>query len=439
MTKPSMSLFRWNVIRVGLSLLFLMVLVMGLLAQFLLFPVAQRSADDLAGLIVLSAKTWTELPPQTRVDFVEELNEHYGLKIGGEPQPTQAITRKEPYVEFLEKALSRRSGVNIRLLEERNNHDSLWVDMMVFDQTVWVGFDRHRNNAQPGVVLLVAGGVGVITVLLLTFFLSRGLSQPLARLVASVHELSVGGNPQKLLEEGPSELVILAREFNELSANVEDLLEGRTVLLAGVSHDLRTPLTRLTLALEMLPDEDASPLISRMRRDVQVMTDLISSFMTLAQDISPQRVKEPPQPVMDVVTQLHDEYAAEGGKINLDIQAGFTQDRVCNSPRALYRVLGNLLENAVRYGGKGVITIHVSEGDFVQVSICDQGPGIPEEQLAAVLRPFHRLDNSRSQHSGGTGLGLAISRQISKAQGWSLRLVNMESGGLKASVTFAGN
>jgi len=236
--------------------------------------------------------------------------------------------------------------------------------------------------------------------------------------------------PEALPETGPAELAELARRFNTMAAEVRNLLDNRTTLLAGISHDLRTPLARIRLALGMLSENPAPDLFERVLRDVDGMNELIARCLEVSRDFAEQDSVE--LDLCDLLAGVAAEYAHTGAELR---GSKGPDCRLRIRPLALRRIVSNLVDNAVRYGGGQPIDIEyrVAE-DMVEICILDRGPGIPEHEREAVFRPFYRLEPSRSSSTGGSGLGLAIVRQIAAANGWSVELLPREGGGTAACV-----
>jgi len=212
---------------------------------------------------------------------------------------------------------------------------------------------------------------------------------------------------------------------------VRELLANRTTMLAGISHDLRTPLARMRLAIEMLPADADPKLVARLRHDVDEMNQLIGEFLVLSKDLQ----KEPPQltDICALLEELTDNARNEGAHVELH-----TRERpsISAGPMALRRILANLLGNAVRYGNGKPVEINFSlDGDRMMISILDRGPGIPAQELEYVFHPFYRQEPSRSNSTGGSGLGLAIARQLADANGWKIELLPRSGGGTEARLT----
>jgi two-component system osmolarity sensor histidine kinase EnvZ len=233
-----------------------------------------------------------------------------------------------------------------------------------------------------------------------------------------------------LPESGPRELATLNRRFNRMASEIAGLLANRTILFAGISHDLRSPLTRMQLALEMLPDNTDPRLVERLRQDLEQMNQLISDSLDLAQGLGPGESEE--VDLRDFVDNIVAGYQRSDAAI--DWQPG--NCCLCRvDTLALRRVLVNLLDNALRYGGGQPVKVGCRcDAAGGCISVLDRGPGIPDTEREAVFQPFYRLEASRSRSTGGSGLGLAIASQLCSAHGWSIALSAREGGGTEAHV-----
>jgi two-component system osmolarity sensor histidine kinase EnvZ len=208
-----------------------------------------------------------------------------------------------------------------------------------------------------------------------------------------------------------------------MAQEVRELLDNRTTLLAGISHDLRTPMTRMQLNLELLRDKPGPERIDKALADLAEMNTLIKGYLELARTT---RVEARSR--FDVAVLLG-ELAEQSGVI----WHGAAPCAIEAGPLALRQILTNLIQNAQRYGGDQAVELLLECGmDQVRIVVRDHGPGIPETQMDKVFRPFYRLEASRSTMTGGTGLGLAIVRQLAQTQGWKVELRNRPEGGLDA-------
>jgi two-component system osmolarity sensor histidine kinase EnvZ len=388
----------------------------------LIVPVAERSADDLAGLIVLSAQTWVELPPETRAAFERELARRHGLRL---TTVDVAATADAPHFAFrtqIEEALARRTGEDV-VLRGVPGKRAAWLDIPVGGHALRVGFFPTRYAVKPPLAAIAVVALGALLSLVTALFLVRRLTVPLARVARAARQVGAGEVPEPLPETGPEELADLARRFNTMAAEVRELLDNRTTLLAGISHDLRTPMTRLSLHLEMLRDAPSPTRIDRAVADVADMNKLITGYLELARTTQAEAKSR-----IDLAVLL-EEVAADAGLA----WAGAEPCEIEGGRLALRQIVANLVQNAQRYGrGTPVEVALECEEKLARVIVRDAGAGIPEDQIEKVFRPFYRLEASRSQATGGTGLGLAIVRQLADANHWNVSLKNRPSGGLEA-------
>lgn len=394
-------------------------------------PVTQRASAELAALIELSARVWVELPPWTRPDFEEELRDHHNLRVR---EPVTALQRplfQAHYLDHVEMDVAERVGVaDVALFADPGEPGWYWVDVPVGDRVLQFGFHEDRVRDWVPVAVLLIAAAGGLFILVSALFVVQRLTAPLAEVESALQKLGRGQRFEPLPEEGPTELAALAARINKAEREIAALLANRTTLLAGVSHDLRTPLTRIQLELELMEGRADAHLLDGVRKDLAEMEDLIARTMELARGLDSQEPSDAELgPLLD---QVRADYARAGSEVVLSVPPLCTL-RV--PPKAFRRVLGNLLDNAVRYGGGQRVDL-VAEclADRAVIRVVDRGPGIPPEHREAVLRPFHRLEGSRSRGTGGSGLGLAIVRQLCEAQGWTLTLGDAPTGGLEVRV-----
>lgn len=416
------SLFARTALTLALAFVVFQAAAFWVVYRTLIVPVAERSADDLAGLIVLSAQTWVELPPQTRIAFERELARRHGLRL---TTVDVGATENAPRFSFrkqIELALSSRVGEPIALRGVPGTR-AAWLDIPVGGHDLHAGFFPDRYAVQPPLAAIAVVALGTFLSLLTALFLVRRITVPLARAASAASQVGAGELPELLPETGPAELAELARRFNTMAAEVRDLLDNRTTLLAGISHDLRTPMTRLQLNLEMLRDDSSPARIDRAVSDLADMNRLISGYLELARTTRPEARQR--FDLAGLLDEVADEAGlAWSGAAPCEVEAGRLTVR---------QIVLNLIQNAQRYGGDTPVELALECGKaMVRVIVRDSGPGIPDDQLEKVFRPFYRLESSRSQATGGTGLGLAIVRQLAETNGWKVKLQNRPQGGLEA-------
>ena len=418
----------------------LAVLIFAAVLGFVMLPLAERSADDLAGLMVLSAQTWAELPPDTRPAFETELlRQHQLALLPDMPMPPDNSLVHGFYVHFLEQSLQQRSGLPAYLARAAGpeHGDWLWTTVKAGGQAIGVGFSEQRMNTRPlwGLAVVLLAGTGLAS--LVALWLARRIAQPVARLEQAAAELATGASPALLPENGPRELAELAHHFNQMALQVRDLLDARTTLLAGLSHDLRTPLARMRLAIELLTLKPSPALIGRLEHDIEEMNALIGQLLDLAKGLEHEerRTFDLAPWLVERATQHADAARAAGAAITVNCASGL---QVHAAAGLLGRVVDNLVGNALRYA-PGPIELRAQAVDAtstgtIRLSVLDRGPGIPADQMDTVWRPFQRVEGSRSPQTGGYGLGLAIVKQLATSQAWAVGLTAREGGGLDAWV-----
>ncbi|MDD5405289.1 MAG: ATP-binding protein, partial [Sulfuricella sp.] len=398
------SLFRSTAATLALALLIFQAITLSVAVFFVMQPMSKRSADDLAALIVLSAQTWVELPPQTRPDFELELARKDNLWLF---QATTPLPSRQhlfmPYLFMLENALEKRLGQPIEVKITKWEQTWFWVEIHTGGKLIRIGFPREHLGVNPSAALLLVLSTTVALTLLSSVILARRISRPLAKLSAAVERVGQGNAPETLPESGPDELASLARTFNRMALQVQELLANRTTLLAGISHDLRTPLARMRLAVEMLPRGADTKLVDRLQHDLEEMNRLIGEFIELSRGLEMEAAQE--TDLTSLLQELVIDARNGGAQIEWPGQEPCVRPV---GPMALRRILANLIGNAVRYGAGLPITIECMCGKDIVVRVLDRGPGIPPDQVESVFRPFFRLESSRSSATGGSGLGLAI-------------------------------
>ncbi|MEL1263329.1 HAMP domain-containing sensor histidine kinase [Pseudoxanthomonas putridarboris] len=259
----------------------------------------------------------------------------------------------------------------------------------------------------------------------------RLATRPLARLAEAAERLDPAQAGPPLSQEGPIEVAKAARALNALQSRVSAHVTERMQILAAISHDLQTPITRMRLRLESMEE---SPAHARLLDDVGQISQLVREGVSYARStnvaMGPSVRLDLPSFLDSVVGDYQDT-----GKPVRHIEGDHAS--LQTHPQVLRRVVQNLIDNALAYGGGAETALRVEPDGRVCIDVLDRGPGIPEDQLEAVMQPFHRLESSRSRSSGGTGLGLAIAQQLAQALGGTLRLSNREGGGLRATVALA--
>jgi len=252
----------------------------------------------------------------------------------------------------------------------------------------------------------------------------------LSALARSAEAMSRGDAPEPLPETGAAEIRHATRAFNAMHDRLQRYLKSRNRMLAAMSHDLRTPLTRLRLRAERLQDP---ALRDKFVSDVDQMTAMLKATLDLFRDMNNDEAYEAVD-IMALLADLQEEFRDMDADVSV---RGSAHGALDAKPNALKRCLTNLLTNAVKYGERAVVV--VEDGDSLVIRVRDEGPGLPPDALEKVFEPFFRLESSRNPATGGTGLGLAIARDIAQAHGGTLVLCNQEPRGLEAVLTLPRN
>ncbi len=393
----------------GISSLIIVTIAVAALQYFVVQPIAEQSAADEAALLVLSAQTWVELPPETRPLFELELSESHDLVISAVPQPyAPADYGESPFLSLLQEKLNERFDAPVAM--SRLSDGLIWATLPIGGYELQIGFEPTRREVRTTYTGIVIVGLGAAVVFLTSLFIVVRITRPLVQAAERAETFRGGLNFEPLPEEGPGELVVLARNFNTMAQEISALLSNRTTLLAGISHDLKTPLTRMRLAVELLPDDVDPTLVARFERNLESMDELLTDALKLASDTPEAEQEVDLRPFVEALLSSYD------APLPLECRDCPTEP-VRVAPVALRRVLTNLLTNAQQHGRDARVQLLGRE-----IHVLDSGPGIPSQYREAVFQPFYRLDSSRSAATGGSGLGLAIVRQLCQAHGWRIEI-----------------
>jgi signal transduction histidine kinase len=269
----------------------------------------------------------------------------------------------------------------------------------------------------------------LVAVIAVSLIAVRWATRPLKTLADAADELGRNIHRPPLAEQGPTEVARAARAFNTMQSRLASYLRERTQVLAAMSHDLKTPITRLRLRAELLQDEQLRDKFERDLREMETMVASALDFLRGMDNGEPVR----PVDVNAMLESLQANLRETGGAVTIEGRAASPYP---GRSQALKRCLANLLENAIKYGKAARVVVD-DGNDRLQISILDEGPGIPAEHLDRIFEPYYRVEGSRSRDTGGTGLGLAIAKNVAELHGGSLEVRNRREGGLAAVLTLS--
>lgn len=392
-------------------------------------PRARAIAQQVASIVNLTRAALVTAAPEKRIELLRYLSQEEGIRIypAGEEEPVMDLPDSER-VRAIEREVQDVLGGATQLKLEQEGLSGLLVSFRIGGEEYWLALPRERIERQlPWEWIGWSALAGVLALIGAWFIVSR-INEPLHALTRAAAELASGKRPQPLDEAGATELRTLARAFNGMTAALQQAESERALLLAGVSHDLRTPLSRLRLALEMLEGPDRA-MVAGMIEDIEDIDAIIDQFLDFGRDESGEAV--------DLAGDLN---AIVGGVVERYVrrQRPVSADPaplppLALRPLAMQRLIVNLVDNALRYSGTAVEIRTRREADAVVLSVLDRGPGIPPQDAERMLQPFTRLEASRSG-AKGSGLGLAIVQRIARIHAGSIELLPRPGGGLEARV-----
>ena len=419
-----------------LMLLIAILLTIGQFAALKLFDYFEREPRaNAAALQAVTIVNYTKASllaahENRRIALLSELSGREGVRIYAadileeiEPLP------KDPFIQILTKKIRNTLGSDTIVAINHFGVPGLWISFNIDQDDYWVVIPRLQAERHFPWQWLNWGALVILLSLIGAYLIAARINRPLNLLVKAADRIRSGLTPMQLPEEGLDELRAVSHTFNQMTESLALLDSERTLLLAGVSHDLRTPLARLRLAIEMLPDEQCKFYKEGMIQDITDMDGIINQFLDFVRGVEGE-----PTQMLDLnqlLQSLYDRHVRSGRKLTLNLAPTHL---IALRPLAMQRLLGNLIDNAFAYGKGEVIIRTKIEAEDILVSVLDNGPGIEDTQKARLLRPFERLDIARG-NTKGSGLGLAICDRITKLHRGKLDLINRPEGGLEVRIT----
>lgn len=412
-----------------------LLMVLSLFAWFAIFtslervPRAHQMAQTLISVANLTRTALIAARPEARRYLLRELSDREGIHVYPADEHDKVLPKEMP--EFLAQTaelVRAELGKETRFALELNGEQALFVSFHIHGDEYWVALPRERVERKISQQWLVWTAAAALLALIGTWLIVFRVTRPLKALSHAAKEIARGRTPAPLAERGPEEIATVAQAFNQMNSALARMDSDRALILAGISHDLRTPLTRLRMGIEMSGTDDASR--DAMAADIEEIDATISQFLDFARaDDGEAFAQTDLSALLDGVVA---HYARVGYALDAEIQAGVTLNA---RPKALRRAVCNLIDNAIRYAADTPISLSLAQhGRHIEIEVADRGPGIPVEQIERLKLPFTRFDEARS-NAAGAGLGLAIVERILRGHGGSFDLLPREGGGLRARLT----
>ncbi len=399
--------------------------------QYALKPRSEQISQMVVSVVNITRAALIAADASQRLALLRELRAEEGIRIL--PAEQDDITTELPSTEpmlLLERRVRQRLGEFTRFAALLNGQEGFFVSFRVDERDpedeYWLMLPPERVARNTAAQWLGWGAVAILTSLLGAYLLVLGVTRPLKALERAAGAIGRGEPPGVLPQQGAREIVAVAQAFEQMHHDLAQLDSDRALILAGVSHDLRTPLARLRLGIEMSGASAAD--IDAMGSDIEEMDRIIRQFLDFARDAQQEACVN--TELVTLLAQLVERYQRRGAHLTLHAPPDCT---LAIRAESIRRAVTNLIENALRYAGQDLpIDIFLRRtGQYVDIEVADRGPGIPPEEVDRIKRPFTRLEAARTD-ARGSGLGLAIVERIARQHEGNLRLSARPDGGLRA-------
>ena len=387
-------------------------------------PIAREIAQQTVTIVNLTRAAIVNADPRLRRELLLDLNETEGIRVFvSNPDERLEGVPSEPMLDMIGARVRVALGPGTRLAFARNGIEGYWVSFNLDEDEFWVKLERERLEPDFATQWIGWGLFALLLSLVGAWFIASRISRPLAALTRAAQQVGRGEHVDPAPEAGPREIRMLATAFNQMSADLERLERDRAMVLAGISHDLRTPLARLRLGLEMIGGDRS--MSEGLAADIDEMDKIIGQFLDFAKGESEAGIATA---LDELVDDICERYAKLGRAL---VRGKPSAIRLSLAQMAVRRAISNLIDNALRYSSTPVEIEARREGGFAVIEVRDRGPGIPASEAERMKRPFTRLEAARSD-AGGSGLGLAIVDRVARMHGGRLDLLPREGGGLVA-------
>ena len=414
-------------------LLIVVLIVLSLAASVVIFrhvqqePHAKQMAQLVVSVVNLTRAAVLSAAPEWRSALLAELAGAEGLRLhmAENSDVLKPLPEQPAEMSLMMEKVRESLGSDTRFAAERNGEEALWVSFFIGHEEFWIALPKDRVEYPVYDVLFPWSLLVFVFALPGAYFTAHQITRPLEKIAQAALQVGQGTWPQPLPESGAQEIVTVSRAINQMSADLAANERERALVLAGISHDLRTPLARVRIAAELSADES---LREGLTADVEQMDSVIQQFLDYARHDENEAMLQ--TDLKTLVEEVAQQFSAQAKSLTLDLHD------VASIPvrqLLLKRALSNLLDNAIKHGG-GEITVQLRrEEDHIILTVSDRGTGIPSSQRATVKRPFVRLESARS-NSTGSGLGLAIVERAARLNDGELILADNAAGGLMAKL-----
>ena len=396
--------------------------------------VTSRLSDGLAGDIAWAVESYRDDPrPESLARIADRAQDSMSLSVAVSPFRTLPPRRPTSLFGALDRSLDKALSEHL--------DQPYWFDTVRFpgyvDIRVQVNGKVMRIIAPADRAWATQGGIFVLWMTVATLLLTaiailfiRNQVRAIERLASAAEAFGKGGDVSDFKPYGAREVRQAAQAFLAMKSRIQRHLEQRTAMLASVSHDLRTPLTRLKLELALT---EPSRRVEAMKTDLSEMEHMIDEYLAFARGEGGEAVET--VALRDLIQEVSEGASRAGAEVAIDADPGLL---LAVRPNALKRALSNLVMNAASHGEHIVISARQTPSGGAEITVDDDGPGIPPEQYEEAFRPFSRLDESRNQNEKGVGLGLAIARDVARGHGGEMTLDRSPTGGLRAVIRLPG-
>jgi len=411
------------------------VLLQGILTFVFLDRHWQLVTRKLSSAVASEIVSFLDLKDTLDFSKIKEVSENY-YNMSITFIPNQKIKDDAPKpLNLVENTLGKELSMRLE------NH--FWIDAHTLEKQVIVQIEngeglyqfllpRRNVYATNSHIFLVWMVISSLLLLSVAIMFMRQQIKPIEKLSKAAHQFGLGMKTENLKPSGATEVRRAAEAYLKMQERIERFMEQRTLMLAGVSHDLRTPLTRLKLQIEMLPNDSNN---NELLNDVNEMQKMLETYLDFAQGVTSEDIRKVQLKgiVEEIINIKKDDIEKIIFHNNLSDKFLFECKLI-----AMKRCISNLINNACAYGNKVVVTLNNSE-KLIQILVEDDGPGINEKDYEQATKPFQRLDLARNQNISGSGLGLSISQDITNNHGGQMKLSKSHLGGLKVSLEFPRN